>query len=90
MLTYSECLAMSDLTDDEIDAIAEHEHIEPMIAVALGQYLVERHEETEIRRFIMDDIEIAKQCGDLGKMVVRQHTLVQFIQTHPEACRSSQ
>ena len=38
MLTYEECLAMCDLSEEEIGAIAAHEHMDAMIAMALGHY----------------------------------------------------
>lgn len=40
MLTLQDCIELSDLTEDEILAIAEHEHIPEMVAVELGSYLV--------------------------------------------------
>jgi hypothetical protein len=40
MLTIEDCIALSDLTEEEIDAIAEHEHIPEMLAIELGSYLV--------------------------------------------------
>jgi len=40
MLTLEDCIAFSELSEDEIDAIAEHEHITEMAALELGNYLV--------------------------------------------------
>ena len=40
MLTYEDCLGMTDLTQEEVDAISEHEHCPAIIALALGNYLV--------------------------------------------------
>ena len=37
MITLEDCIAMCDLDEAEVLAIAEHEHI-PEIAAALGQY----------------------------------------------------
>jgi hypothetical protein len=39
MITIEDCLALSDLTEEEIDAIAEHEHLPAIIAAELGNYL---------------------------------------------------
>lgn len=83
MLTYEECLEMSDLSADEIAAIAEHEHMDPMIAVALGHYLVTHDGEQCIQRFILDDIERARRCGDQHKQELLAGALRHFIATHP-------
>lgn len=83
MLTYEECLEMSELSADEITAIAEHEHLDPMIAVALGHYLVTNNGEQHIRRFILDDIERARRCGDRQKQALLIKVLKHFIATHP-------
>lgn len=83
MLTYEECLEMSELSADEIAAIAEHEHMDPMIAVALGHYLVTHDGEQHIQRFIIDDIERAKRCGDQKKQALLNSALQHFIATHP-------
>ena len=83
MLTYEECLEMSELSADEIAAIAEHEHMDPMIAVALGHYLITHDGEQRIQRFIIDDIERAKRCGDREKQALLNSALQHFIATHP-------
>ena len=40
MLSYEDCVELSDLTEEEIVAIAEHEHLPEMAALELGSYLV--------------------------------------------------
>lgn len=66
MLTLEDCIALSDLTQEEIDAIAEHEHLPEVIATELGSYLVHRAGgERAIRAIIRDDIEAAKARGDI-------------------------
>jgi len=84
MLTYEECLAMSDLTEGEINAIAEHEHMDPMIAMALGQYLITHDDDIKIKRIIMDDIKHAHRVGNYAHERVLRSVLQHFIQTHPE------
>jgi hypothetical protein len=41
MLSFEDCVALSSLTEDEIAAIAEHEHLPMIVAVELGNYLVQ-------------------------------------------------
>ncbi len=90
MLTYEDCVGMSDLMEDEVDAIAEHEHIPSIVATELGYYLV--HEEPGvpmIRRIILDDIEMAEQRGDTKHALELKLTLRHFVQTHPSAVSSA-
>ena len=39
MLTREDCLALCELTEAEVAAIAEHEHVPAVIAMEMGQYL---------------------------------------------------
>ncbi|WP_027852487.1 hypothetical protein [Marinobacterium litorale] len=84
MLTYEECLAMSDLTEEEISAIAVHEHMDSMIAMALGHYLVTHDGEPMIKQIILDDIEQARRAGNVENERVLRAVLQHFIATHPE------
>ncbi len=84
MLTYEECLELSDLTADEVDAIAEHEHMDPMIAMALGHYMITHDGEQKIKRIIMDDIERAQRARNYAHAEMLQKVLQHFIATHPE------
>ncbi len=84
MLTYQECLDMCDLTADEVDAIAEHEHMDSMIALALGQYLIDHDGEQKVKRIIMDDIEKAQRTGNATHEALLKRVLEHFIATHPE------
>ena len=57
MLTLEDCIGLSELDEEEILAIAEHEHIPEMAAVEMGNYLCHTPEgERRIRRMIIDDI----------------------------------
>jgi len=84
MLTYQECLDLCGLSEEEIAAIAEHEHMEPIIAMALGQYLVTHQDEQRIKRIILDDIKHAKIKGDQQHVDALNKVLKHFLATHPE------
>ena len=65
MISLSDCIAMCDLSEDEVLAIAEHEHIPEIAAAALGQYLLnQRHDPEKIRDMIRDDIRNALARND--------------------------
>ncbi|WP_028470760.1 hypothetical protein [Neptunomonas japonica] len=88
MLTYEECLAMCDVTQDEVSAIAEHEHVDPIIALAIGQYLCCHKGEHMIKKIIIDDINHAEKTGNAEHADVLKKVLSHFIATHPEGASS--
>lgn len=53
------------LDEDQVAAIAEHEHIPDVAAAALASYLVGRRGGVqEVRRMICDDIKLSLDRGD--------------------------
>ncbi len=86
MLTIQDCIALCDLTEDEVEAIAEHEHIPEMLAAELGAYLV--HTETgekRIKRMIAEDIENATLRGDLKHAAKLRLVLQHYLEVHVTA-----
>lgn len=85
MLTYQDCVGLCELTEDEIRAIAEHEHLPEMVALELGQYLVQSADgQRQIRRMILDDIEKAEAAGHTADVLRLKATMRHFIDTHPD------
>jgi hypothetical protein len=85
MLTLQDCLALCELTDDEVDAIAEHEHIPEIAAVELGNYLVVRSDgRRRIKQIILDDIAAALSRGNRRHALKLELVLKMFCDTHPE------
>ncbi|MEQ8966217.1 MAG: hypothetical protein RID91_10355 [Azospirillaceae bacterium] len=86
MLTLEDCIALSTLTAEEIDAIAEHEHIPEIVAAELGAYLVTTASgERRIKRMIRDDIEHARAHGDFAHAARLKLVLKHFIAMHRPA-----
>lgn len=84
VLTLQDCIALCDLTEEEVEAIAEHEHIPMMVAAELGNYLVHSPEGVPmIRRYIVDDIKAAEARGNEKHVTLLKLVLWHFIQTHP-------
>ncbi|MGI9570054.1 MAG: hypothetical protein ACR2PH_10040 [Desulfobulbia bacterium] len=86
MITLEDCIAMCGLSIEEVDAIAEHEHIPEINAAALANYLL--HEERgvhQIRDMIVDDIRnaVKNNNGKHAKELV--DVLHHFLNNHPEA-----
>lgn len=85
MLSYIDCVAFCDLTEEEIAAIAEHEHIPAIVAVELGSYLVRTPEGVPmLKRMILDDIQAARTRADWLAAAKLRHVLRHFVETHPE------
>lgn len=84
MLTLDDCIALSDLTEAEVGAIAEHEHCPEIIAVELGTYLIRSPEGVPmLKRIIIDDIHAARAREDWGHALKLRMVLRHFIATHP-------
>lgn len=85
MLTYEDCLGFCDLTEEEIEAISQHEHISAIVALELGQYLVQTEDGIrKIKRMILDDIEGARKSANQERYLTLKATLQHFVDTHPE------
>ncbi|MGA8053885.1 MAG: hypothetical protein WCA12_08495 [Burkholderiales bacterium] len=83
-LTVEDCLAMCELTEPEVHAIAQHENIPEVVAAALGNYLVHSQTgERQIRRMILDDIRDANDAGNAVRAAELKMVLKHFVETHP-------
>ena len=87
MISLEDCIAMSGLTEEEILAIAEHEHLSEAVACGLAQYLTEKPGgNITVRDMIIDDIRAAQSAGDQGHVRELLHILHHFLRSHPDAC----
>ncbi|WP_138469756.1 hypothetical protein [Poseidonocella sp. HB161398] len=86
MIAVEDILDMTDLTAEEIAAIAEHEHSSEVNAAVLAQYLLEHHHgAARVQDMICDDIRAALHKGDLAHARELFATLRHFMTEHPEA-----
>jgi hypothetical protein len=88
MLTFDDCLALCELTEEEIAAIAEHEHLSMIVAAELGNYLIQAPDGAlRVKRIILDDMMVADRAGDNGRALTLKLVLRHFVERHPE-CKS--
>jgi hypothetical protein len=88
MLTFDDCVALCELTEDEIAVIAEHEHLPMIVAAELGNYLIQGPDGAlRIKRIILDDMMVADRAGDNGRALTLKLILRHFVERHPE-CKS--
>lgn len=87
MLTFDDCLGLCDLTEEEVAAIAEHEHLPMIVAAELGNYIIQGPDGAlRVKRIIVDDIRAAASVGDLAHVLALKLVLRHFVERHPE-CR---
>ncbi len=86
MLTLSDLIAFSGLSEGEVLAIAEHEHIPEALACSLAGYLSRNEDgEIEIRDMIIDDIRGAQARKDREHTRKLLHVLHHYLRAHPSA-----
>ena len=84
MLTREDCLALCELSEEEVVAIVEHEHLPEMIAIEMGQYLCHTPDgEARIERMIIEDINAARSSGNIAHIAKLVSVLRHFVETHP-------
>jgi hypothetical protein len=86
MITLQDCIGLCGLTEEEVLAIAEHEHIPEIAASALASYLLSaEHGAEKIRTMIVDDIREAQRSENREHALTLLHVLHHFLKLHPEA-----
>ena len=84
MLSYEDCLGLCELTEEEIEAIAEHEHLPAIVAAEYASYLCRAPSgEARIKRIILDDIAAARARGDAKHALALKLVLRRFVEHHP-------
>ena len=86
MITMKDCIDMCGLTEKEVMAIAEHEHVPEMASAAMARYLLKKPGGAEqIRDMMRDDIHAALSRSDKDHASELLIVLRHFLATHPEA-----
>ena len=84
MLSLEDCLALCELSEEEVLAIAHHEHLPEIAAAELGNYLIHTPEgEMKIKAIIRDDIAEARANGDRMRELALKLMLRNFVLQHP-------
>lgn len=84
MLCLEDCLDFCDLSADEVEAIAEHEHIPTIVAAEMGCELLKTDDGVaRLHVMMLDDIEIALQHGHVAHANELADTYRRFRGAHP-------
>lgn len=86
MISFEDCIALCGLTQEEITAIAEHEHVPEVAATALASYLLHcAHGPEVIRNMIVDDIRKALDEQRIDHAATLFAALRHYLSTHADA-----
>ena len=78
-----ECVDMSELSNEAIRAIAEHEHIPEVVAAELGQELLKvTGGMAELERILEENLGLAVQAGEQDKINDRKRVLGRFVASY--------
>jgi len=84
VLSLEDCIALCGLSEDEVLAIAEHEHVPEVVAAELGNYLVQAPEgEMRIKSIIRDEMVRARLRGHRKHELALMRLLREFVLQHP-------
>lgn len=90
MITRDDIEDMTDLTREEIAAIAEHEHLPEVDASIAGHYLLHAHHGSQkVQQMICDDIRAALHRDDVAHAKELYAVLHHFMTDHPDAARGA-
>lgn len=86
MISLEDCIGMCGLTEEEVLAIAEHEHVPEIIAAGLASYLTNADSGLDmVRDMIIEDVRVAERRADKARLLELLHVLHHFLRSHPEA-----
>jgi hypothetical protein len=84
MLTLKDCVELSELSEDEVHLIAEHEHIPEIVATELGNQLLHSPDGvTTIKNYLLDCVEHARRAGNPARAEALHAIYCRFEASHP-------
>ena len=84
MITLEDCIGLCGLSQDQIAAVAEHEHLPEAAAAALAAWLMNKPPAgpREIRDMIRDDVRAAMTAGNHAHAAELLAALRHFLTEH--------
>jgi len=84
VISIKDCLDYSDLTEDEVAVIAEHEHLPYPSAAQLACGLAQSNEGTEVLRCLLKNAVCdAQSCHQRAALRIARRAYGQFVANHP-------
>jgi hypothetical protein len=85
MISIHDCIDYSDLTEDEVAVIAEHEHMPFATAAQLACCLAQSEDGAQVLRCLLKNAVCdAESCGEKKTLLLARRALDQFSANHPE------
>ena len=85
MISIHDCIDYSDLTEDEIAVIADHEHMPFVTAAQLACCLAQSEDGAQLLRCLLKNAVCdAEACGEKETLTQARRALKQFCANHPE------
>ncbi|KLK91324.1 hypothetical protein AA309_20960 [Microvirga vignae] len=86
MISLEDLIGFCDLTPEEVQVVAEHEHVSQAMAAVLGNCLLQsQHGCGRIRDMLTDEIRTAVRRHDVPRARQLVSTLRHFLHEHPNA-----
>lgn len=86
MLSLRDCLDYCDLTEEDVDLLAEHEHLPHDVAAHIACGLVQTSSGVLLIDHLMEEmIDQARTCGQTAKAEHVSHVYARFKAAHPLA-----
>lgn len=90
MITAQDVMDMTDLSPEEIAAVAEHEGLPDVNAAAVGDYMMHLHRGPQsVLLMISEDIRAALHRDDVAHARELYAVLHHFMTEHPDAARGA-
>ncbi len=84
MITLGDCIGMSGLTEDELQVIAEHEHVPIVVAAEVGFKLLQTPKGIyTLRQYILESLELAAASGQRERERHLRNVLAHFSAKYP-------
>jgi exo-beta-1,3-glucanase (GH17 family) len=84
MLCLEDCIGLSELDEEQVAAIAEHEHVPAIVAAEMGSELLKRNEGVaKLHAMVLDDIKSALERGRKDHASELVTTYRQLQSAHP-------
>jgi hypothetical protein len=84
VLTLQDCVGLCGLSEEEVQVVAEHEHVPDIVAAELGNDLLHSAQGVStLKSYMLDCIEHARRVGDANRAAALDAMYRRFDQMHP-------
>ena len=84
MLSITDCVGMCGLTEEELQVVADHEHLPLIVAAELAAELLKTPQGTwQVRSCLLEALEVSVARGDLARQRHLRGLVGSFTHTHP-------